>query len=155
MIHIQRVYVDTSVIGGYIDPEFKQYSMRLMAEFKIGTLQAVVSSLTSREVAKAPAEVQNVYRELLDTGAELIPVPGEAVELADKYIDSGILSPNYRNDAVHIAIATVCGLDMLLSWNFKHIVHYDKIRLFNGINLELGYKLIEIHSPMEVVSYDD
>ena len=126
-----------------------------MAEFKIGTLQAVVSSLTSREVARAPAEVRNVYRELLDTGAELIPVPGEAVELADKYIDSGILSPNYRNDAVHIATATVCGLDMLLSWNFKHIVHYDKIRLFNGINLELGYKLIEIHSPMEVVSYGD
>ena len=155
MIHIQRVYVDTSVIGGCIDPEFKQYSMRLMAEFKIGTLQAVVSSLTSREIARAPAEVQNVYRELLDTGAELIPVPGEAVELADKYIDSGILSPNYRNDAVHIATATVCGLDMLLSWNFKHIVHYDKIRLFNGINLELGYKLIEIHSPMEVVRYGD
>jgi predicted nucleic acid-binding protein len=155
MIHIQRVYVDTSVIGGCIDSEFKQYSMQLMTEFKIGTLQAVVSSLTSREVARAPAEVQNVYRELLDTGAELIPVPDEAVELADKYIDSGILSPNYRNDAVHIATATVCGLDMLLSWNFKHIVHYDKIRLFNGINLELGYKLIEIHSPMEVVSYDN
>jgi hypothetical protein len=54
----------------------------------------------------------------------------------------------------HIALATVAQVDVVVSWNFKHIVNYGKIRLFNGVNLECGYRTMAIHSPMEVSSYE-
>jgi hypothetical protein len=78
----------------------------------------------------------------------------EAVlDLADVYQQRGILTPKFYNDGVHVALATIAEVDILVSWNFKHIVHFDKIRLFNAINLERGYKPLQIYSPREVMSY--
>jgi hypothetical protein len=68
-------------------------------------------------------------------------------------LEREILTPNYYDDAPHIALSTVEEVDVLTSWNFKHIVHFDKIRRFNAVNLELGYKQIEIRTPQEVTSY--
>lgn len=75
------------------------------------------------------------------------------IELADAYLNHGILTPNYRNDARHIALATVAGVDVLVSWNFKHVVHFEKIQKFNAVNIEMGYKPILIFSPREVTTY--
>lgn len=55
---------------------------------------------------------------------------------------------------LHIALATVADVDLLVSWNFKHIVRFDKIRLFNAVNLEQGYKPLAIHSPREVTTHE-
>jgi len=65
-----------------------------------------------------------------------------------------ILTPKYFEDLLHIAIATINNIDILVSWNFKHIVHYEKIKLFNAVNLELSYKTINIFSPREVTTYE-
>ena len=59
------------------------------------------------------------------------------------------------DDALHVAIATVSGCDIIVSWNFKHIVHYDKIALYNAVNRINGYKDIFINSPAEVIDYED
>ena len=75
-----------------------------------------------------------------------------ALELAARYQVHGILTPKYATDGLHIALATVSGVDVLVSWNFRHIVRFDKIRLFNAVNLETGYKPISIHSPCEVAT---
>lgn len=64
-----------------------------------------------------------------------------------------MLGPRFRNDMLHIALATVAEVDVLVSWNFRHIVRLDKIQQFNGINLELGYKTVAIYSPREVTTY--
>jgi len=154
MKRLIRVYVDTSVIGGCLDTEFQKWSRQLMSEFRIGTLCPVVSMLTQQEIARSPEEVQDIYTELLDNDAELVDISEEAIKLADNYLAHNILTPNYRNDAIHIAVATISKVDMLVSWNFQHIVHYDKIRLFNAVNLEMGYKPIEIYSPREVINYE-
>lgn len=77
----------------------------------------------------------------------------EVVELTDTCEERGILSSNYRDDGLHIAAATVYEVDALTSWNFKHIVHFEKIRRFNAVNQELGYKPIDIRSPREVTNY--
>ena len=66
-----------------------------------------------------------------------------------------VLSENFYNDGLHIALATIAEVDILVSWNFKHIVHYDKIRLFNSVNIELGYKALQIYSPREVTNYGE
>lgn len=151
----QRIYIDTSVIGGCYDEEFERWSNGLMKDFRLGNFQPVISAVVALEVIDAPERVQAVYSELLALEHEFLDLTEEAVELADYYLERGILSANYYGDAQHIALATVAEVDMLVSWNFKHIVHFDKIRRFNAANLELGYKSIEIRSPREVTTYGE
>ena len=84
----------------------------------------------------------------------MVVVSDEAVELLDAYTARGVLGARFRTDMLHIALATVADVDVLVSWNFRHIVRLDKIRLFNAVNLEQGYKPLSIYSPREVVSDD-
>ena len=53
-----------------------------------------------------------------------------------------------------MAAATVASADLILSWNFKHIVRYDRIQRFNGVNALHGYHPLDIRSPLEL-DYDD
>lgn len=147
------VYVDTSVIGGCCDLEFQEWSNGLLMDFKAGNYKLLLSELTSAEIQDAPAAVQNIYEEFIDCAEKIVELENEAVELADAYLKHKIMSPNYRDDARHIAIATIAGADVLVSWNFKHIVHFNKIRMFNAVNIEMGYKPIMIFSPREVTAY--
>ena len=84
---------------------------------------------------------------------EIIQATDSALELADAYQARKILTPKFYDDGLHIALATIAEADVLVSWNFKHIVHFDKIRLFNAVNLEYGYKPLQIYSPREVTTY--
>jgi hypothetical protein len=150
-----RVYVDTSVIGGCFDDEFAEWSDKLFRDFQAGNFKPVISEVVVAEIRPAPAEVLQKYSELLSYNPELVEISREASELADTYIRKGILSENYFDDAMHIALATVSNTDVLVSWNFRHIVHFEKIRLFNSVNLEYGYKPIQIYSPREVATHED
>lgn len=71
--------------------------------------------------------------------------------LANHYLDENVVSDKYLIDAQHIAIATVNKVDVVVSWNFQHIVNLNKIRSYNGVNLKYGYSLIEIRSPRELI----
>jgi len=148
-----RIYVDTSVIGGCFDPEFEIWSNGLFEDFKTGIYLPVVSEIVTAEIADAPIEVISKYSQLLDYNPEVLELNDEVFELANAYLNRQILSENFLDDARHIAFATVFEVDLLVSWNFKHIVHYDKIRMFNSINLEFNYKQINIYSPREVTKH--
>jgi hypothetical protein len=150
---IQRIYIDTSVIGGCLDPEFAEWSNGLLQDFRNGIFQPLLSDVAAAEVEDAPEEVQAIFAELMSLNAELLTADESALELADEYQKRGILPPNFYDDGLHIAIATVAETDLLVSWNFKHIVRFDKIRLFNAVNIELGYKPLQIFSPREVTAY--
>lgn len=148
-----RIYVDTSVIGGCCDPEFQNWSKGLLSDFQTGTFLLLLSELTDAEIQDAPDEVQNVYAEFRECTNRVLELSLEAIELADAYLKHKILTQNYRNDARHIAIATVAEADLLVSWNFKHVVHFEKIQKFNAVSIEMGYKPILIYSPREVTTY--
>lgn len=150
---IQRVYTDTSVIGGCFDSEFALWSNALIRDFRDGRRVPVLSDLTTAEIADAPPNVQAVYADLLALSPALLALTPTVAELATVYQQRGILTPKYYADGIHIAFATIAEVDVLVSWNFKHIVHLDKIRLFNAVNLEYGYKPLVIYSPREVASY--
>lgn len=150
-----RVYLDTSVVGGCFDEEFEHWSNALVSDFRTGRFLPVVSDLVGAEVDVAPIRVREKLTELLELGAELLPISRDALDLAGAYSQHGILPPRFRNDMLHIALATVANVDVLVSWNFKHIVRLEKIRLYSAVNLEMGYKPIEIYSPREVASNDD
>lgn len=148
-----RIYIDTSVIGGYFDPEFKIWSEALIEDFRQWRYLPVLSEVTAAEIESAPAGVKGLYQELLALPAEEVGVTEDVISLAESYMTHSVLGPRFYNDMLHIAIATIVEVDVLVSWNFKHIVRLDKIRLFNAVNLEQGYKTFSIYSPMEVVSY--
>ena len=136
---VLRIYVDTSVLGGCFDPEFAPWSNALVEDFRQRRFRAVLSDVTATEVAGAPEAVRERHLELVGLGAELVPITDEAVALLAGYESRGILGPRFRNDMLHIALATIAEVDVLVSWNFRHIVRLDKIRLFNAVNIELAY----------------
>ena len=79
-------------------------------------------------------------------------VNDEVIKLAETYINDGALTNKSYNDALPIALATTNNADVLASWNFKHIVNINRIRLYNSINLKLGYKMLEIRTPREILN---
>jgi len=148
-----RIYVDTSVIGGCFDPEFKLWSEALVEDFREGRYTAVMSDVTATEVAPAPGFVKSLHQELLGLPVELVRVDEDAVSLVQRYIERSVLGQRFLNDMLHIALATIAEVDVLVSWNFRHMVRLDKIRLFNAVNLGQGYKPLTICSPREVISH--
>jgi hypothetical protein len=145
-----RIYLDTSVIGGCFDPEFSKWSNSLMRDFAASSFLPVLSDVLAAEIQDAPEAVRRKYEALVRGEHELVVVTEEVIELAEAYQRREILTPKFYDDGLHIALASVAEADLLVSWNFRHIVHFDKIRLFNSVNLELGYKPLQIYTPREV-----
>lgn len=146
-----RVYVDTSVLGGCHDDEFADQSTALLDLVRRQEMTLLVSDLLADELLDAPAEVKAVFDSLPEASIERVQMSPESEHLRDRYIAAGVVTPTWMDDAHHVALATVSRADMIVSWNFKHIVHFEKMRGFNSVNLREGYQAIEIHSPREVV----
>jgi len=145
-----RIYTDTSVMGGCEDNEFREPSRRLLEAFVGGDLTLVLSELTLRELEAAPEGVRLVLGRVPQAHIEPLSLSSEAEELAAAYIDDGAIGARMRADALHIALATVARVDVLVSWNFKHIVNLKRIHAYNAVNLKKGYPLLEIRTPREV-----
>ena len=148
----RRIYADTSVFGGCFDAEFREPSEELFERFRAGAEVLLLSDLTRLELRSAPAKVQGILDYLPPRSVELVEVGEEARNLADLYLASGIVGASMLADAQHIAAATVHRADILVSWNFKHIVNLRRIHGFNSINLREEYPILEIRTPREVVT---
>jgi hypothetical protein len=151
----QRVYIDTSLIGGCFDEEFEEWSNMLMQEIITGQKIAVISDITYRELELAPKKIQNKLFEIPSDLIENIITDSEVEELAENYIKAGAVSRKFHEDALHIANATIRKADILSSWNFRHIVNIDRIRKYNAVNLMFGYSTIEIRTPREILQQND
>ncbi|GMO57169.1 MAG: hypothetical protein Ta2G_16740 [Termitinemataceae bacterium] len=143
------IKIENSVIGGYFDEEFKTPTQILFESFRKGKNIAVVSSHTFYELENGAPE--HVTENLKTIKYEANIINDEMLKLTEKYMAEKIVSENCRSDALHIAAATVLKVDVLASWNFKHIVNLDKIKLFNAVNTREGYGLLEIRTPQEVI----
>jgi predicted nucleic acid-binding protein len=146
-----RVYVDTSVIGGCFDKAFAKESLALVQAARDGRFVLLLSDLLAAEVQAGPTVLQSVLKGLHEGSFETVAITEESERLRDTYLLAKVVGPRHGKDAHHIALATMSRADLLVSWNFKHIVHWDKIRGFNAVNLREGYPSIEIRSPQEVI----
>ena len=146
-----RIYLDTSVIGGCFDDEFKQYSNQLFEEVISGKKRVVISDIVLFELEGAPENVKEVLNKIAEDSIEYVFLDKESILVANTYLKEGVIVEGSLSDARHIAIATVERVDVLVSWNFKHIVNLNRIHLINSVNLKLGYPILEIRSPMEVL----
>lgn len=147
----QRIYIDTSVIGGCFDKEFKEWSDKLFNEFRIGNKIAVISDITLDELSFSRLEVRIHLDTIPNNFKEYILNDEQSEELAGLYIKEKAVTQKSYEDALHIAIATINKVDVLVSWNFKHIVNLDRIRKYNAVNLMNGYSMLEIRNPREIL----
>ena len=146
-----KIYADTSVIGGCFDDEFTEWSNQLFEEFKTGAETLMLSDLTFQELELAQQEVRNKVNGIPSENKIHVGITEEAIQLAETYIIEGALTNKGYNDALHISLATIYNADVLASWNFRHIVNLERIRLYNSINLRHGYRIIEIRTPREII----
>jgi len=151
----QRIYIDTSVVGGYFDDEFSHDTIKLFERIINNEFLVYLSEISMIELLPAPQRVRNILNLIPPSNLIILDFTTEAKQLAENYISEKILGAASIDDAYHIAIATINRIDVLLSWNFRHIVNWDKIRLFNAINLLNGYPQIEIRSPKDLRKYED
>ena len=151
---IKSAYLDTSVFGGYYDDEFSANTIPFFERIIDERIQIFVSQLLIAELAEAPDEVRELLNEIPQEQRSFVELTKEARTLANKYIEEKVVGQTSRADCQHIAMATLAKADVLVSWNFKHIVNLDRIRGYNGINLLMGYNQIEIRTPKEIERYD-
>ena len=145
-----RVYADTSVFGGVFDAKFEEDSTAFFEWVREGLLEVVVSPLVSSELEGAPKQVQDLFADL-EPLLERVDVAAAAYGLQQAYLDARVVSPKRETDALHVAVATVSGCRAIVSWNFRHIVNFRRIPLYNGVNQVQGYDPIAIHTPPEVI----
>jgi len=145
-----RIYVDTSVFGGCFDPPFREESLRFFGLVRENRIRVLLSSVTFEELALAPESVRGVLAGLPPANLEEVPLGEQTIELRDAYVRAGVVTPKSREDATHVAAATVSGADAIVSWNFRHIVRLDRMKAYNAINERSGYGRLTIISPREV-----
>jgi len=151
----QRIYIDTSVVGGYFDAEFEEATKIFFKRFENEEIIFVVSDLLDLELINAPIQVRELLTNFSASKFEKIELTEEAVRLADTYVHEKVVGKTSLEDCRHIALATIFKVDVLASWNFKHIVNLDKIKGYNSVNLRLGYQMIEIRSPKDLINYEN
>lgn len=152
---IQRIYIDTSVEGGYFDDEFKEATLMLFQRLENREVKFVVSDLLDLELLEAPTQVRELLLKYPSDFFERVELNDEAMRLANTYIEEKVVGKTSIEDCRHIALATIYKVDVLASWNFKHIVNLDRIKGYNSVNLKLGFSMIEIRSPKDLVKYGD
>jgi len=151
----QRLYIDTSVFGGFFDEEFAEFTIPLFKRFQNGEFKLLFSTITQEELSFAPEKVKDLVKSIKIESTEFIDASGEAVDLASQYISEKVVGQTSFDDCLHIALATINRADFLLSWNFRHIVNVQRIQGYNSINIKNGYKQLEIRSPRDFMTYGD
>ena len=154
-MNMKRIYIDTSVIGGIFDEEFKEDTALFFDQLEKKEIVFVISDLFELELLNAPIVVQEVLSKYPENFVERVFLSEEAIQLADFYISEKVVGKSSVKDCRHIAIATINKVDVLVSWNFKHIVNLDRIRGYNSVNLKNGYSIIEIRSPKELLKNEN
>ena len=130
--------------------EFTEWTIPFFEQAKQGKFTIVLSDVTIGELEKAPELIRELPTKIPSEYLELVTITEEQLELADKYIQEGALTPKFHSDAQHITISSILKVDSLVSWNFKHMVNFFRIRQYNSVNLKFGYSTIDIRTPKEV-----
>lgn len=151
---IKSAYLDTSVYGGYFDEEFSLDTIPFFERVEADQVMVIYSELLENELLGAPDFVQDLFRKVIGRHSQYVSITPEVEHLANTYITDKVVGKTSYADCTHIALATINKADILASWNFKHIVNIDRIRGYNAVNLKLGYPMLEIRTPKEIVKYE-
>ncbi len=139
------------MVSAYVDersPERKQATVEFWN--RLGDYEVAISELTVTEIqATGSPPIREQMTELIRPFS-ILPIEEEARRLAQEYVHRGVFSPGTIEDAIHVAVAVASRQDMLVSWNFRHLVNRRRRTLINEVNVLMGYPTIEILAPPEV-----
>jgi len=152
---IKKIYIDTSVFGGYFDKEFDKETKLFFNKIIKDKIKIIVSEVLELELYRAPEFIHDFFESLSVDLFERVELTDEVRNLAEKYIEEKVVGKSSRADCQHIAFATIYKADVLVSWNFKHIVNLERIRGYNSINFREGYQMTEIRTPKEIFNYEN
>ena len=154
-----RVYLDTSVVS-YLDqqdaPEKMSETKEVWDKIKEGDYEVFISTLVINELQKCQ-EPKRAYllNQLSEIDFTILEVNESTVRLAEKFIDFGVLKKKSFEDCQHIAAAILSDCDIIVSWNFKHIVNVKTIRGIKVVTTMEGYKDILIYPPTALLEEGD
>jgi predicted nucleic acid-binding protein len=151
-----KVYLDTSILNFAVStqdvPRERELTIRFLDRIRKGMFLGFISDLVVTEIRKASTKKQDeLLKVVAHVPLESLPLTAEVKALADRYIKEKMIPASEFNDAAHIAVASIHNLDAIVSWNFEHMVKFKTRREVQGINALMGYKTIEICSPLEMV----
>jgi hypothetical protein len=148
---VPTLYLDTSVIGGYFDDEWREDTRELWTQRGNGLWQFISSGLVAQEIADAPPDVRQLFEDTFDRTKDLLAMTGEIEDLALEYLKAGVVPVKFEDDAMHVATCTVHRVSHLVSWNFKHLVNVRREAGFNAVNLLQGYPPVSIVNPKQLI----
>jgi len=146
-----RIYIDTSVVSAYVDDRLPE-RRRATVEFwsRLVEYEVAISELTKTEIeATGDRALREEMARLVQPFA-VRAIDDEARRWAQQYVRRGVFSPGTFEDALHVPVAVVSRQDMVVSWNFRHLVNRRRRALINEVNILMGYPTIEILAPPEV-----
>ena len=123
----RKLYIDTSVVGGYHDPLWKADTRQLWQQAEAGHWSLITSIVAEAEIQNAPANVRQVFADTFDA-SNILDTSNEVEELAEAYMQAAVVPPKFADDALHVAMATVHDIRLIVSWNFKHLVNVRRER---------------------------
>lgn len=154
-----RLYLDTSVIGALFDLEMLQrieITRALLHSIIEGKHTGIISNIVLEEIERSPEEFkEKIIAEMRKIPLQIISEDEASADLLEIYEKEGFIRRGARLDLRHLAVATVNGVDAVVSWNFRDIVNIRTRRSVHSTNLRLGFPLIEIVSPEEVIGYEE
>lgn len=149
-----RLYIDTSVFGALLDEEDQErvhLTRAILRRMKQAPYEAFIGTPVLEEISIAPAKLRLALERQIKALSPILIEEGTAsLRLAEAYMSARFVPPPKRNDARHIALATVADLDAIVSWNFRDMVNIKKKSIVHSVNAKFGYRLIDIISPLEV-----
>ena len=154
-----KIYLDTSYLSHLHHPDAPdkmQDSLALWRDILAGEYESVISGVTTRELMRCAEPKKTIMSQYLDEGDfEELAVSREADELAQEIIKRGILTARSLDDCTHIALAILNNCDIIVSWNFKHIVNIKTIQGIRQIVISKRYKPIDIYPPSALLKGDE
>ena len=153
-----KIYIDTSVFGGIFDiedPVRVDVTKQVLNILRIREKYIpYISNIVIEETEKAPPKIKQKLKKIVeDTKCEIFYESDECIELVDEFMKQKVIPKKSRDDARHVAVATVNNVDIILTWNCRHLANIENKRMINSISIMLGYKQIDIVTPLEVVGY--
>ena len=146
-----RIYLDTSVISLASDdrsPERRDLTLSFFN--RAGQLHLYTSEVARQEVLDTSVEARRTAILPWLSRFEVIPVTPSMISLAERLIAAGIFTRGMEDDALHVAAASLSEADVLVSWNFRHLVNRRRRALVTSLFALDGLRVVEILSPSEV-----
>ncbi|MBE7497446.1 MAG: hypothetical protein HS117_21075 [Verrucomicrobiaceae bacterium] len=149
----RKLYIDTSVVGGYHDPLWMDDTRLLWQQAEAGYWSLITSIVAEAEIQNAPPNVRQLFAYTFNA-SNILDTSREVEELAEAYMQASVVPSKFADDALHVAMATVHGIRLIVSWNFKHLVNVRREDGFNAVNILRGWPIVRIVSPKEIIYAD-